>query len=69
LEGIFVSGLTKLSSGALIAATRGCGIARSDDGGQTWRWINKGITQFEFWSVRSGQIKGHEVVLGRARRP
>jgi len=63
LEGIFVSGLTKLSSGALIAATRGCGIARSDDGGQTWRWMNKGITQFEFWSVRSGQIKGGEVVL------
>lgn len=35
LEGIFVSGLTQLEDGRLFAATHGCGVARSDDAGQS----------------------------------
>lgn len=63
LEGIFVSGLTRLEDGGLVAATHGCGLARSDDGGATWRWINAGITQFDCWAVRSGRLQGEEVLI------
>lgn len=63
LEGIFVSALTQLECGALIAATHGCGIARSDDEGRSWTFINDGITQFDAWAIRSGRLKGEEVLI------
>ena len=63
LEGIFVSGLTQLESGALVAATHGCGVARSDDGGRSWRFVNAGITQFDAWAIRSGRLCGEEVLI------
>jgi photosystem II stability/assembly factor-like uncharacterized protein len=63
LEGVFVSGLCRLEDGALIAATHGVGMARSTDGGHTWRWINKGVTQLDFWCVRTGRLNEKEVVI------
>lgn len=63
LEGIFVSGLTQLEDGRLFAATHGCGIARSDDAGRSWRFVNNGITQFDAWAIRSGRLRGEEVLI------
>jgi hypothetical protein len=44
LEGRFVSAVTALADGALIAGLHGQGLARSDDGGRSWRWVNAGLT-------------------------
>jgi photosystem II stability/assembly factor-like uncharacterized protein len=63
LAGCFVAALTRAPGGALYAATHGVGIARSDDNGRTWRWINEGITQFDLWAVRAGTLAGRDVVL------
>lgn len=63
LEGTFISGLTRTPSGALIAATHHLGMARSDDEGRSWRWINKGITQFDFWVVKAARLDGKDVLL------
>lgn len=63
LEGCFVSAITSLADGTLIAGTHGKGLARSDDGGRSWRWINNGLTQFDVWSVRAGQLDGRDVVF------
>jgi photosystem II stability/assembly factor-like uncharacterized protein len=60
LQGCALSALTRLESGALIAGAHGQGVARSDDGGENWRWINKGLTQFDIWSVRAGKLNGRE---------
>ena len=43
MQGVFVSGVTALDDGTLFASTRGVGIARSDDGGIKWTWVNKGL--------------------------
>ncbi len=63
LQGVFVSAVTALPDGTLFAATRGIGMARSDDGGITWRWVNNGLSHYEFWSARAGTLQGREVVF------
>ena len=63
LAGCFVAALTRAPGGALYAATHGVGMARSDDNGRTWRWINEGISQFDLWSVKAGTLAGKDVVL------
>ena len=60
LEGCFVSALTALQNGTLIAATHGLGVARSDDGGITWRLVNAGLTHFDVWVVKAVQLLGKE---------
>lgn len=63
LAGCFVAALTQTPGGSLFAATHGVGMARSDDQGRTWRWINNGITQFDLWSARAGKLNGRDIVL------
>jgi photosystem II stability/assembly factor-like uncharacterized protein len=63
LSGCFVSALTALDDGTLFAATHGVGVARSDDGGATWNWVNRGLAHFDFWSARAGKLQGRDVVL------
>ncbi len=63
LAGCFIAALTRASNGALFAATHGVGMARSDDNGRSWRWINNGIEQFDLWSARAGKLAGRDVVL------
>ena len=60
LEGCFVSALTRLESGALVAGTHGLGVARSDDGGITWRLANAGLSHFDVWVVRAERLGGRE---------
>ena len=62
LAGCFVSALTAIGDD-LFAATHGIGMARSRDGGQSWQWINNGITQYDFWSARAGQLDGRDVIF------
>jgi hypothetical protein len=63
LQGVFVSGVTALEDGTLFASTRGVGIARSDDGGMKWAWVNGGLAHHEFWSTRAGRLQGREAVF------
>jgi len=63
LQGCFVSAVTALEDGTLFAATRGVGIARSEDGGITWKWINEGLAHHEFWSARAGRLMGRDAVF------
>jgi hypothetical protein len=63
LQGVFVSGVTALEDGTLFASTRGVGIARSDDSGMKWAWVNDGLAHHEFWSTRAGRLQGREVVF------
>jgi photosystem II stability/assembly factor-like uncharacterized protein len=63
LAGTFISSLTWTEDGAIVAGTHHFGIARSDDGGRTWKWINKGITQFDVWVVKAERLNGREVIL------
>jgi photosystem II stability/assembly factor-like uncharacterized protein len=60
LEGCFVSALTRLESGALIAGTHGLGVARSDDGGMSWRLANAGLSHFDVWVVKAERLGGRE---------
>ena len=66
LQGVFVSGVSALDDGTLFASTRGVGMAKSDDGGVKWRWINDGLAHHEFWSTRAGILAGREVVFAGA---
>ena len=66
LQGVFVSGVTALQDGTLFASTRGVGIARSDDGGMKWAWVNDGLAHHEFWSARAGRLQGREAVFAGA---
>ena len=66
LQGVFVSGVTALEDGTLFASTRGVGIARSDDGGMKWAWVNDGLAHHEFWSARAGRLQGREAVFAGA---
>jgi hypothetical protein len=66
LQGVFVSGVTALADGTLFASTRGVGMAKSDDGGTKWRWVNDGLAHHEFWSTRAGRLQGREVVFAGA---
>ncbi len=63
LEGSSVSAVAQLSSGTLLAATHGLGVARSTDGGASWDWSNRGLPQFDLWSARAGVIGGEDVAL------
>lgn len=63
LAGCFVAALTRAPGGSLFAATHGVGMAKSDDDGRTWRWVNNGITQFDLWAARAGRLNGRDVVL------
>lgn len=63
LAGCFVSAVTALDDGTLFAATHGVGVARSEDGGMTWAWVNEGLTHFDLWSARAGKLQGRDVVL------
>jgi photosystem II stability/assembly factor-like uncharacterized protein len=63
LEGTFVSAVTQLGSGTLLAATHGLGVARSTDGGSTWDWSSEGLEYFDLWSARSGSLGGRDVAL------
>jgi photosystem II stability/assembly factor-like uncharacterized protein len=63
LQGVFVTAVTALADGTLFAATRGVGIARSDDGGFKWTWVNDGLAHHEFWSARAGRLQGREAVF------
>ncbi|OGA09268.1 MAG: hypothetical protein A3D95_10485 [Betaproteobacteria bacterium RIFCSPHIGHO2_12_FULL_69_13] len=60
LEGSFVSALTRLKDGALIAGTHGLGVAKSDDGGTSWRLVNSGLTHFDVWVVKAERLGGRE---------
>lgn len=60
LQGCFVSSLTARADGTLFAATHGVGVARSDDRGRTWRWINAGLGQFDVWAARVVRLDGRE---------
>jgi len=60
LEGCFVSALTRLEDGALFAGTHGLGVARSDDGGLTWKLANAGLGQFDVWVVKAERLGGRE---------
>jgi photosystem II stability/assembly factor-like uncharacterized protein len=66
LAGCFVSAVTALDDGTLFAATHGVGVARSEDGGITWTWVNEGLAHFDLWSARAGRLKGRDVVLAGA---
>ncbi len=66
LQGVFVSGVTALADGTLFASTRGVGMARSDDGGIKWSWVNDGLAHHEFWSTRAGRLQGREAVFAGA---
>jgi len=66
LQGVFVSGVTALEDGTLFASTRGVGIARSEDGGIKWAWVNDGLAHHEFWSARAGRLQGREAVFAGA---
>jgi hypothetical protein len=66
LQGVFVSGVTALDDGTLFASTRGVGMARSDDGGFKWNWIDNGLAHHEFWSCRAGCLQGRDVVFAGA---
>jgi hypothetical protein len=66
LQGVFVSAVTALDDGTLFAATRGVGMSRSDDGGMTWRWVNNGLSHYEFWSARAGKLQGRDAVFAGA---
>jgi hypothetical protein len=63
LQGVFVSGVTALDDGTLFASTRGVGMAKSEDGGFKWSWVNDGLAHHEFWSTRAGRLQGREVVF------
>ncbi len=63
LEGCFVSAVTRLESGTLLAATHGLGVARSIDDGETWDWSNTGLEHFDLWSARSGLLHNRDVAL------
>jgi photosystem II stability/assembly factor-like uncharacterized protein len=60
LQGCFVSAVTASETGTLFAATHGVGMARSDDHGRTWRWINTGLGQFDLWAARALTLNGRE---------
>jgi hypothetical protein len=66
LQGVFVSGVTALADGTVFASTRGVGMARSDDGGIKWSWVNDGLAHHEFWSTRAGRLQGREAVFAGA---
>ncbi|MBM3529378.1 MAG: hypothetical protein FJX62_14905 [Alphaproteobacteria bacterium] len=66
LQGVFVSGVTALDDGTLFASTRGVGMAKSDDGGIKWNWVNGGLAHHEFWSCRAGKLQGRDVVFAGA---
>jgi hypothetical protein len=66
LQGVFVSGLTATEDGTLFASTRGVGMARSEDGGIKWSWVNDGLAHHEFWSTRAGRLRGREAVFAGA---
>ncbi|HEY1979941.1 MAG TPA: hypothetical protein VGH13_07625 [Xanthobacteraceae bacterium] len=66
MRGVFVSGVTALDDGTLFASTRGVGMARSDDGGIKWTWINDGLSHYELWSTRAGRLQGRNVVFAGA---
>ncbi len=61
--GTFVSALARTADGALIAATHGFGLSRSDDEGKTWRWINRGLSQFDLWVVKALALGGRKILL------
>lgn len=63
LAGCSVSAVTALGDGTLFAATHGVGVARSEDGGRSWTWCNKGLTQFDLWSARAGTLQGRDAVF------
>lgn len=63
LDGTFVSALAETGDGGLIAGTHHLGIARSDDGGVSWRWVNAGLTQFDVWSLKCEQVQGRELLF------
>jgi hypothetical protein len=63
---VFVSGVTALDDGTLFASTRGVGMAKSDDGGFKWTWVNDGLAHHEFWSCRAGKLQGRDVVFAGA---
>src|SRR6187200_1085132 len=56
MQGVFVSGVTAL----------GVGMARSNDGGFKWNWVNEGLAHHEFWSCRAGRLQGRDVVFAGA---
>ena len=60
LEGCFVSALTRLEDGTLFAGTHGLGVARSDDGGFTWKLANAGLSHFDVWVVKAERLVGRE---------
>jgi photosystem II stability/assembly factor-like uncharacterized protein len=60
LEGCFVSALTRLEDGTLFAGTHGLGVARSDDGGLTWKLANAGLSHFDVWVVKVERLGGRE---------
>jgi photosystem II stability/assembly factor-like uncharacterized protein len=63
LAGTFVSALAMTADGALIAGTHHFGVARSDNGGVTWRWINSGLDQLDIWVVKAERLNGREVLF------
>ncbi len=60
LEGTFVSSLTLLQDGTLVAGTHGLGLARSTDGGRSWSLANRGMTVYDVWVVKACTFRGRE---------
>ncbi len=63
LQGCHVSALAQCADGGLIAGMHGHGLARSDDGGVTWRFVNRGLTQFDVWALKAERLNGREALL------
>ena len=63
LAGTFVSSLTRMSDGALVAGTHHLGAAISRDDGRTWKWINKGLSQFDIWVMKAERLQNRDVLI------
>lgn len=63
LEGCSVSSVAQLTSGTLLAASHGLGVARSVDQGESWEWSNDGLPQFDLWAARAGLLQGRDVAF------
>lgn len=63
LAGTFVSALTRLHDGTLIAGTHGLGVGVSRDGGLTWELSNEGLVQPDIWVVKAERLDGQDYLF------
>jgi photosystem II stability/assembly factor-like uncharacterized protein len=60
LEGVFVSALTSLRDGTILAGTHGLGVLLSKNGGRNWTLSNAGLEQPDIWSLKTEFWQGAE---------